>query len=66
MVTDPAIAEDPSLAHLSKAEILDKVVTLETSQELEFATRVMQEALRLQPSGSNSGFYFATQEIKLG
>ena len=41
MVTDPVIAEDPSLANLSRGEFLDKVVTLETSLELEFATQVM-------------------------
>jgi len=41
VITDPAIAEDPSLANLSKAELLDKVVTLESAQDLEFATHVM-------------------------
>ena len=41
MITDPAIAEDPSLADLSKGEFLDKVVTFETIQDLEFATQVM-------------------------
>ena len=46
VVTDPAIAEDPSLANLSKAAFLDKVVTLDASMELEFSTRVMQEAMR--------------------
>jgi len=41
VITDPAVAEDPSLANLSKREFLDKVVTLETSMDLEFATQVM-------------------------
>ena len=66
MVTDPAIAEDPSLANLSSGEFLDKVVTLETTRDLEFSTRVMMEGLRFKPSAATSVFYFASQEVKLG
>jgi cytochrome P450 len=66
VVADPAIAEDASLANLSKREFLDKVVTLETTRDLEFSSHVMMEGLRFKPPAAQSMFYFAKKEIKLG
>ncbi len=67
VIVDPAIAEDPSLlVNVSKTAFLDKVVTLEASQEVEFATRLMQEGLRMRPSTAVSSIYIPTKQMKLG
>ena len=47
-ILQPALEEDPSLASLPKRDLLNKVVTMEAAQDLDFATMVLQESLRFQ------------------
>ena len=65
-VYEPAIKEDPSLASLSKSEILNKTVTLETALDCEFTTMCMMEALRYCPSTYISEWIYPLQDVKLG
>lgn len=65
-VLKPALEEDASLASLPKRELLDKVLTLETAQDLEYMTMVMMEALRFRPAAPNSEFYTPKKTVKLG
>ena len=65
-VLKPALEEDPSLASLPKRELLDKVLTLETAQDLEYMTMIMMEALRFRPAAPNSAFYTPKKTVKLG
>ena len=46
-IRQPAIEEDPSLAALPLKEFLDQAVTTDRAQDLEYATMVMQESLRI-------------------
>ena len=41
------VEEDPSLADLPLREFLDRAVTTDRAQDLEYATMVMQESLRI-------------------
>ena len=41
MVYKPALESDPSLAELPTRQLLDKILTMEKAQDLEFATMVM-------------------------
>ena len=46
-IRQPAIEDDPSLADLPLKEFLDRAVTTDRAQDLEYATMVMQESLRI-------------------
>ena len=46
--------------------MLDKILTMEKAQDLEFATMVMQEALRFRPPVHASHYYFLKDDCKLG
>ena len=47
-------------------DFLDQVLTMDRAQDLEYATMVMQEALRFRPSAPNSHFYYLKEDCKLG
>ena len=66
LVLQPAKEEDPSLADLPMRDLLDKVLTTERAQDLEYATMVMQEGLRYQPSSPMSFLYYAKEDVTLG
>ena len=51
-VLKPAIKEDPSIENLPQREQLDKIVTMDSAQDLEYTTMVMMEALRFRPAGA--------------
>jgi len=46
-IYNPCIEEDPSLSSLSDKEVLDKIVEVDTAQDLEFTTMCTQEAMRV-------------------
>ena len=61
------IKEDDSITNLSKKELMRKVVTLETIQDLTFLNQAMQETLRFQnPAAANTPVYFTKEGGTLG
>ena len=62
----PALDEDPSLANLSHRDMLNKVITLESAQDLERTTMVMQEAMRYRPAVALGQLYFPKKDVTLG
>ena len=65
-VLQPATEEDSSLARSSMRDLLDKALTTERAQDLEYATMVMLEGLRFQPSIPASFQYYAREDVTLG
>ena len=65
-VLKPALHEDPSIANLSHRDTLNKVITLESAQDLEYTTMLMQEAMRYRPAASLSQLYFMRKDVTLG
>jgi len=61
------ITEDASIANLNKKDLMRKVVTLETIQDLSFLNLAMQETLRFQnPAAANTPVYFTKEGGTLG
>ena len=64
-VLKPAIKEDPSIENLAPREQLDKIVTMDSAQDLEYTTMVMMEALRFRTAGATSQIYTPKQDLTL-
>ena len=61
------IKDDPSITDLPKKELMRKVVTLDTIQDLSFLNMAMQETLRFQnPAAANTPVYFTKEGATLG
>ena len=65
-IRKPAIEEDASIASLSTADMLDKILSYENTSELEYASMIMLEAMRLQPPAPNSQVYHVMKDLTLG
>ena len=65
-IYNPCIEEDPSLSSLSDKEVLDKIVEVDTAQDLEFTTMCTQEAMRVQPAAQYGHNYIPRHDLKLG
>ena len=50
----------------SKREVIDKVVNLETTHDLEYLSWVIMETMRIQAPAPNSSFRHLTQDAKIG
>ena len=62
----PALDEDPSLANTPKSDLLNKLLTIDSVQELEFTGMVVHETLRFRNTIPFSHYYTPTKDIQLG
>ena len=59
----PALDEDPSLANTPKRDFLNKIVTIDSVQELDFTGMLVYEALRFRNSIAFTHYYTPTKDL---
>ena len=64
-VLKPAIQEDPSIENLPQREQLNKVVTMDSTQDLEYTTMVMNEGLRFRTATATGQIYTPKHDLTL-
>jgi cytochrome P450 len=58
--------EDPSLRELSRIDLINKVISLDVCQDLEYLNMVLMETLRYQPPATNCTPIWLTEDAKIG